>query len=390
MPPELELPAQAQRILLLARQDRPGAKRALTALSIDEQVALVCETPVSRRAELLDLLAAPEQVIPALPDAELCFTVKAIGLADAGWLMAYATDEQIQTCVDLDAWRAEETPDRERLSEWLGALLESGDEALLRAVHALDAELLMLWLADRVEVHLKPNDDPGWQPPEGGRTHEGQFYLVARRAGDGFDDVFRLLGLLFNDDYWLYFRLLQSVSWESTPENEEFALRWRTGRLQDLGFPAREEALAIYAAPRRVELESLPDAPAATPGEWHLPVWLPELPASADLQLSLFQAAAALEPVARRAFFYAFVALANQVAVADRLPLGDAESLPQAIEKAARTASRGLDWLAERHGLGPAETLRRAPLVRLFRIGHPLERQPQDGELRLDPGGTSS
>jgi hypothetical protein len=390
MPPELELPARAKQILTLARKDRAGAKGALAALSVDEQVALVCETPVSRRAELLDLLHAPEHVIPALPDAELCFTVKAIGLADAGWLMAYATEDQIQTCVDLDAWSLDETPDRARLSEWLAAMIEAGDDALLRSVHALDAELLMLWLADRLHVHLKPNDDPGWQPPAGGRTLEGQFYLIPRRADDAIEDVFRLLGLLFSEDYWLYFRLLQSVSWESTPENEEFALRWRTGRLQDLGFPPRDEAITIYAAPRREELELLPDVAAETPGEWHLPVWMPELPASADLELSLFRAAGELDPVARRAFFYAFVALANQVAVSDRLPLGDAESLPTAIEKAARTASRGLDWLAERHGLAHVETLRRAPLVRLSRVGSRIDRGDPDGAPRLDPDGASS
>ena len=390
MPPELDLPARAKQILMLARKDRTGARGALSALSVDEQVALLCETPVSRRAELLDLLQAPELVIPALPDAELCFTVKAIGLADAAWLLTYATEEQIQTGVDLDAWTADEAPDRERLTEWIAALVEAGDEALLRAVRALDAELLMLWLADRLDVHLKPNDDPGWQPPVGGRTLEGQFYVIPRRADDSLEDAMKLLGSLFSEDYWLYFRLLQSVSWESTPENEEFALRWRTGRLQDLGFPPRDEALAIYAAPRREELERLPDVAAATPGEWHLPVWMPELPASADPQLSLFRAAGELEPAARRAFFYAFVALANQVAVADGLPLGAAESLPQAIDKAARTASLGLDWLAERHGLGGAETLRRSPLVRLFRIGFRLGRgQPQDA-TRLDPDEASS
>jgi len=373
MPPaELELPAAARRILTQARSDRDGARAALAALPVDDQVALVCETPVARRAELLDLLPAPEQVVPRLPEAELCFTVKAIGLADAGWLLAHATDEQVQACVDLDAWSADDVPDRERLSAWLAALVEGGDDAILRAVHALDGELLMLWLADRIEVFLKPNDDPGWQPPVGARTLEGQFYVLARRSGDDLEDALRVLQLLFESDYWLYFRLLQAVSWESGPDNEEFALRWRTGRLQDLGFPPREEAIAIYAPPRRSEIESLPDAPAAGVGEWHLPVWMPELPAAADPGLPLFRAAAELDPAARRSFFYAFVALANQVAVADRLPLGDAESLPRAIEKAATTASAGLEALAERHGVAPAEVLRRAPLARLFRIGHRL------------------
>jgi hypothetical protein len=55
------------------------------------------------------------------------------------------------------------------------------------------------------------------------------------------------------------------------------------------------------------------------------------------------------------------------------MPLGDAESTPAAIEKAAAVASTGLLHLAEHHGLPLAEVLRRAPLDRLFRVGAGLD-----------------
>ena len=108
--------------------------------------------------------------------------------------------------------------------------------------------------------------------------------------------------------------------------------------------------------------------------EWHLPVFMPELPAIADPGASLLRAAAELDVEARRRFVYAFLALANQVAVADRLSLGDAESIPRSIEKAVRVASRGLDHLAERHGRPAVEVLRRVPLPSLFRVGAHLDR----------------
>jgi len=366
------VPAVARRILALARKERAAAERAFAELPPDAQLALVCETPVARRAELLELSRQPEQLIPALPEAELVFTVKALGLADAGWILAYASPEQVQACVDLDGWSGA-LPDRAKLAEWLAALAEGGDEALLRAARSIDPELLMLWLADIAEVHLKQGDDPGWQAPGGGQSIDGVFFLVARQSDDDLQLALRLLALLFEDDYWFYFRLLQSVPWESSPDNEEFALRWRSGRLADLGFPPREEALAIYTTPRRDELE-LPSGPPPPIGEWHLPVWLPELPGAAGSPHLLFRAAAELDAEERRALFYAFVSLANQVAVADELPLGDAESLPKAIEKAAHVASRGLAWLAERHRVSPVEVLRRAPLLRLFRVGFRLDR----------------
>ena len=88
-------PDESRRLLELARSDREAAAASLAALSPDDQVALVCEAPLAQRAGLLALLPQPEQVIPRLPEAELCFTVKSAGLSDAAWILAQATSEQI-------------------------------------------------------------------------------------------------------------------------------------------------------------------------------------------------------------------------------------------------------------------------------------------------------
>lgn len=371
MPLVPEVPQSVRDILALARNDRRAATAALGALPIEEQVAIVCSAPVARRADLLDLVPHPEQVIPALPEAELVFAVKAIGRADAAWMLSHATDDQLRACVDLDAWR-DFAPSPEALAEWIATFAEADDDTLLRATAALDPELLMLWMHDRVEVHQK-SEDQGWQPPGGGQTIDGFFYLVAKRSTDDVDVMMRLIALLFESDNPAYFRLMLGALWEQPSENEEYALRWRTGRMADLGFPSWEEAGAIYAHPRREEIEKLPDSP-ITVDEWHLPLFVPDLPAVANTEVALFRAAAELDDEARRSFFYAFLALANHVAVADKLPLGDAESIPHAIEKAAKVASAGLDHLAERHARPAVEVLRRVPLVRLFRVGVHLDR----------------
>jgi hypothetical protein len=107
---------------------------------------------------------------------------------------------------------------------------------------------------------------------------------------------------------------------------------------------------------------------------WRLPIWLPRLPAGVDARFSLFRAFEKLSDEERRPAFYAFLALANKVAVADRLPLGDAESIPAAIEKAASVASRGLEFVAAANGLDGTEVVRRVSLERLFRVGASLDR----------------
>lgn len=369
----LVLPPQARRVLELARRDRAAAREALRALPLEEQVALVCETPLARRAEILELVPAPESLVPALPEADLCFTAKALGLSEAGWLLTLASDEQIAACLDLDAWSGL-APDPARLDAWLEALADAGEPTLVRAGRALDSELLVLLLRARAEVSLKPSDE-GWSPTPGSHTLEGQFFLRARRDGDDLAPLLQLLDALFREDYWLYFRLMQGAVWELEPELEEWALRWRAERLQDLGFPRWDEAMRIYGFLRPEQRGAIP--PGAAPlevGAWRLPVWVPDLPAAPDARHAIFRAAAELAAEERRAFFFGFVAVANKLAVADRLPLGDAESIPAAIEKVARTASRGLEHVAGANALAEVEVLRRVPVERLFRVGASLDR----------------
>ncbi|MBW2272878.1 MAG: hypothetical protein JRG96_06380 [Deltaproteobacteria bacterium] len=366
-------PSEARHVLALASRNKREANELLAGLPLDEQVRLVCEAPLSKRTAILELTPEPEAVIPLIPEAELCFTVKATGISDASWLMEYATPEQIAACVDLDVWQGM-TPVARSFESWLAVFAEAGEETLLRSAQILDTELVVLYLRAAVEVSLKPNDDESWQPPEGGQTLDGQFYLVPRDPADDIAPLLRLLSVLFRRDYWLYFRMLQGAIWELESDLGEWALRWRTGRLEELGFPAWDEAMRIYGFVRPDQRGEIPAASHPLDIEaWHLPVWMPELPAVGKRQLAIFRAAGELDEGERSAFFFAFVSMANKVAIADRMPLGDADTLPAAIEKVAIVASSGLEYVATQNHLGLPEVLRRATLERLFRVGASLD-----------------
>ena len=363
----------SRRILELAREDRAAASAALSAMSLEHQLSLVCDTPVARRAQLLSLVPEPELLIPMLPEAELCFTVKAVGLADADWILAHATPEQVVTSIDLDIWQGYDL-DVTTLGTWVDALARTPREALLRGVRSLDAELVVLLLRARLEVFMKPAGDEDWVQPESTQTLEGQFYFRAIREDDDLEAIVATITALFEEDYWTYFRMMQGVIWELGSDSEEFALRWRTGRLQDLGFPPRDEALSIYRHLDATQQLVVPDeARALDVSEWQLPVWLPRLPERVEERHRVFAAIARLDPEERQGSFYAFIAVANKVAVADQLELSDAESTPRAIEKAALWISRGLEHLAAHHGLDDCEILRRVPLERLFSVGANLD-----------------
>jgi hypothetical protein len=193
--------------------------------------------------------------------------------------------------------------------------------------------------------------------------------------GDDLAPLLAALRALFQSDYWLYFRTMQGAIWELRSELEAWALRWREGRLEDLGFPSWEEAARIYGHVAPARRAALPAGePAALDVDaFRLPIWMPELPAAPDSRHAIFRALGDLEEDERRAFFYAFVALSNRVAVADRMELADPETLPRAIEKAAATASLGLEHAARENALAPVDVLRRAPVEWLFRVGASLD-----------------
>ncbi|MHA7838643.1 MAG: DUF6178 family protein [bacterium] len=378
----MELPRafipEARRVLKLARTDRREAERQLATLSPEQQATVICEAPLSIRRQLIDLLPSPESVVPLLPEAELCYTCRSIGLEDASWLLPMATNEQLVACLDLDAWRGLSV-DPQKLDGWMEALAAADEETLLRAAQSMDAELISLFLRNHVTVTMKPSpqDDPDWSPPDGSQTLEGQFYFVAHDPKDDLAPLMSLLHTLFRGDYWLYFRMIQSVIEELTAETEEWALRWRTGRLEDLGFPAWDDAMRIYGYLRPERRTELPEEIHALDLEsWAMPVWISELPGLRSDERALFRATRALDAPERSAVFYALIALSNRVAVADRLDLGDPESLPRAIDKATGFASDGLEYVAQANGLSLEDTLRRVPIERLFRVGANLNPPP--------------
>jgi len=377
-------PDEAARILSLARLDRDAARGAVAARSIEEQVALVCETPVGQRDAMLDLLPQPELVVPRMPEAELCFTVKAINPIEAAWLVEHATAEQLVACVDLDAWTLQGF-DGERFRQWWLAAAEAGPETLVRWFHAMDPEVMVLELAERVIVTLPPSDATeaeSWLPPAGSQTVDGQFHYAAKHRGDDLAEITVLLRSLFEASYWDYFRLMQGAIHELPSETEEYALRWRRGRLEDLGFPPREEAAALFAKPSGDVALALPEpGPVLDVGAWKLPVWFPKVPLASDSKHAVLAAAARLPDDARRGFLYRLLAVANRVAVAYDLPLSDVESVPTAIDEAVRMTSRGLEELSTRHEASGEDVLERVPLEQLFRVG--VAFFPEKAELVL-------
>jgi hypothetical protein len=164
---------------------------------------------------------------------------------------------------------------------------------------------------------------------------------------------------LYAEDPFLATRLLSSLRWDLPSELEETALRWRTGRLADLGYPTVEEALSWFARPPRSAAHHA--AAPSRPRGFFL----------ATLEHgSLLDRAVALLPAEERlAVEGEVVAAANAVLVADAVDPGDPEAVRLAFEAARGYLDLGLDGLSEGDAAKAADALRATPVKRVFQEG---------------------
>ena len=320
-----------------------------------------------RRLDLLLDQPDPRAIVRALPADELYHAIQDAGLADASDVVQLASPDQFRTFVDLDAWRGGEV-DPMRLVPWLraargahsGADRDDDLDAWREKLAALDPELVSLLLRSALRIHdLEEDEDPDFESERFMRTAEGRYIVEFVPDGADYVSVRRLVDDLYERDSFMAGRILSAVRWELVSDLEERALRWRDGRLADLGYPTFEEALSWFARPavRGDAPAGLPDRP---PGFWL---------ASFRRETLLDRAAARLPPGAVERFESEALAAANAAIVADRVDPSDPDQVRNAVESARTLLELGLESLSGGDVDAAALVLAATPLKTVFQRG---------------------
>jgi hypothetical protein len=337
----------------LARQELDAARTALAA---------------ARGKKRLDLILGvrdPQALVRALPADELYLTIREIGLGDSAVLVQLASADQFKVFLDLEAWsRAGFDPGK--ALPWLraaraGAHLDPKAAARWdRKLATLDREVLYLTLRSSLRIlDLEADPDPEIQSDRFMRTPEGKFVIEFLVDGTDYLAVKGLLDDLYAEDPFAATRLLSSLRWDLPSELEETALRWRTGRLADLGYPTVEEALSWFARPPKTPAHA-PAPPARPPG-----FFLATLSSGSLLD----RAFAGLPPAERDAVEGQIVTAANAVLVADSVDPADPDAVRGAFESARGYLELGLDLLSGGKGADAAVALGTTPVKRIFQEG---------------------
>ncbi len=366
-------------LLRLSRSSRVDARRVLRGLTEAQQAEACRELRPEVRSEFLMLCDHPERVVPLLPEGELASSIRASGMSDASWLLEVASPEQRVACVDLDCWSGWQM-ERDRLIEWIDAVIEAGRPTLLKVLQEWDPELWLLAFRQMAEVVIVGKED---EPPDGWMTQDGVVYWGTSTDED-FARVREIAQASFAEATPRYWQLVYGLIHELPTELEEYAIKWHTARMSDLGFPDLDQAMEAYrplrpdAAPV-LELRDAEDDESAS-------AVVPRVALPKQLRATLLgEALGELEP-ARAAEVLGYVlGVANSVAVADGLRLSETASIPQALEKAVKGMDLGLRELSRLRSRAPHEVLDRTRPADLFRIGATLDDTLRRPEPRTPP-----
>jgi len=367
------------------------------ALGLWEQAA----RRAARRADPSILRSKPSAVAE-LSDLEACHVVKALGVDDAPPLLAHFTADQTRALFDLEAWQADRLAPADLLS-WLAGFREAGLEPLAAAVRALDAEAVTALWARRLHIAFKPADDtppeevPSWLREASDdlevATTPDQRFLVAPRFEDPDDGapveederdaVMRLVADLYRDDDWeCVAGLLRAAVTDDRFDLEETALRFRSARLEDLGFPPLDRARSIYEP-----LDRLPDEHEERLVPTDLALAAPYVPAADD---GLFFRALSriVDPKVVSRIESELVPLANAILVAEHQPWSATEAVGAAVARALGSIQVALATSASDDGRevseqAAAERLTHHALRTLFRLGHTRADRIRRRVLRL-------
>ena len=370
--PESDAPKAALDISWLGGGSQPADPDEAHA----QALALLAQTGLTNMGRLNALLEIGPQMA-TLPSTTVHRAITEIGLHDALPLIEICSNEQVRELVDLDAWRGDRV-DPEGLLDWLHALTTLSDERVAWShLRGLDIELLAHLVRTRCRIYLAADEDAP-DEPEGTMfpTPDGWFVLdLLCESSAETEQLIALLEYYYRQDADEARRLLQNVMWELPSDLEEEALRWRLGRLQDMGFANPFEALVVYSYldPRSVVLtEDTRDTP---------PSAVPD-PRPADpsaLVVSEDEApllAAALEgiddPAERQRLATAMLWLANRTLSADGIHPADLEGARTSLRALRCRLSLGLDHLSAGNVERARDALMRIALLRIARLGHSL------------------
>jgi hypothetical protein len=292
-------------------------------------------------------------LVRALAPQDLHAIAQAVGKEEALELLPHCDGNQLVGLTDLSGWQGFAF-DLVGFEDWLTAMFESGHQTVKNYLKSADIEQVLLYLNNRVRVHecdeegdfpTLSNEVPGdatWTSPDRKFLLEISDWLKDHDRLPG-DPIKALLKLLEGMDPFKLSRVLAALQWELKTPLEEDCLRLRNARMEELGFPPLEEAVALFARGRPDHILARGKRPLKTEPSDTSEALVLRIQPRHDL---LASALTELAPAAREHALQELAYVANQTMVANGIAVGDPVAVKQQWHTLRACISLGLEYAA--------------------------------------------
>lgn len=328
--------------------------------------------------QIAALIERPDtaQAVQQLEPPTLFGMIKSAGFDQGVDLIPYCSPVQLQACLDFDAWRRDQLL-IERQHRWFGAIAEESSDAHFKEVmRELDSEIVALYFKRGLQVYLADDGRiPEDVPDEAVLSPDGQYAIIYPEDETWAANLRLMVKRLYELDMVLAWTLLEAVRWELVSDMEEYAYRWRNGRMQDWGFVPREEAMAVYRPldpaqfRERVEQGSVePKVRLHVPDHQDLPS---VLTSEFSTEFFVLEAIGGLEDAALVSeLLFELSTLSNRALIADGIEPGELSSGRQVIRRTLGYLSLGLEFLSRAQLERARQLLSEVALRDIFRAGY--------------------
>ena len=201
----------------------------------------------------------PEALVQEMSPQDVLFAITEADDEQRVDLMVMSTKEQFDAMIDLACWH-EYTPLIEKVEEFIAPLVSTGLGGAIRALDKLENEIKTLLFKKHIIVYLREDkdEDAPYVPDTSDliTTADGMYFIEIPFVDDQPDVVKQLVQALLFKPFEEYHAELQCVIHDLPSELEENALRWRRGRLGDLGFGTIEEGMTLLSPVDPLSLRS--------------------------------------------------------------------------------------------------------------------------------------
>ncbi len=249
----------------MTRPQKPPIGHAERVRQLAQTRRRILSGPAEQAMSIILDHPQPAALVHSFSEQDLHFLIHDIGIAEAGSLIALASNRQWEYMLDMEVWRKDRM-DFARSTEWLGILLQADPDRLVRWCFDEKIEFVEYFLFRNIELRIREHDQSPSDFGEGFFTDDDVFYVrfvdypvttpgekaVKERRNKMLLELLRRLSIY---DHPRYQGLLLEAMGTIPAETEEELYRFRNVRLGEKGFLPFDEAIGVYQPLQPEELE---------------------------------------------------------------------------------------------------------------------------------------